>query len=117
MGRAVDRPAVGNLAVVRGRSRRWSRQRPRRSWLCWEGLASAGLEGSEGDPAPVYEFVAKSHTGDPDAAPYREFRDRLVEAFAKNAARTGIEDRGIIANACPQLIALRSETGTRIVVY
>jgi hypothetical protein len=63
--------------------------------LCWDGWGLwQALKVAKVTQRRFYAFVAKSHTGDPDAAPYREFRDRLVEAFAKNEARTGIEDRG-----------------------
>jgi hypothetical protein len=61
--------------------------------LCWEGWGLwHALKVAKVTQRRYYAFVAKSHSGDPDAAPYCEFRDRLVDAFAKNAARTGIKD-------------------------
>ena len=39
-----------------------------------------------------FAWIAKAWSGDPDAAPYREFRTLLVRAFAANVERTGIED-------------------------
>jgi len=46
-----------------------------------------------------YAWIAKSHTVDPDAGPYRAFRDDLLAAYAQNIAKTGIADPKGSANA------------------
>jgi hypothetical protein len=74
--RPLEREAVGTIVSM-----------CREGWGLRLALKQAGVSERR-----YFAWVAKAHSEDPDAGPYRAFRDELVAAFAQCTATTGIED-------------------------